>query len=204
VVAKFVPGLATLAPPMAGALGMTLRSFVLFDAVGAALWAGAGIAFGWVFHGQIGRLLLALSELGRDALWLLGALIALYVCWRIARRMRDRRERARIPRVTAHELAEMIRQRLDLLVLDVRAQARAVAGSVRIPGARHVDLADVDTMSIADWPGGAQVITYCDCPNDASATKAAGLLIRRGLGARVLAGGMEGWLGAGYPSEAVQ
>ncbi len=35
--------------------------------------------------------------------------------------------------------------------------------------------------------------------------KAAALLIRRGLGARVLAGGMDGWLaGCGDPSEAVQ
>ncbi len=204
VVAKFVPGLATLAPPLAGALGMKARSFALFDAVGAALWAGAGIAVGWLFHDQIGRLLLALSELGRAALWLLGGLILLYVGWRIGRRMQDRRDRARIPRVTAQELAEMTRQGLELLVLDVRAQGTALAGGVRIPGARHVDLADVETISTADWPGGAQIITYCDCPNDASATRAAGLLIRRGFGARVLAGGMDGWLGAGHPSEAGQ
>src|SRR6201994_2034041 len=41
VFAKFVPGLATLAAPVAGQNGMNLGSFLLFDGAGAALWLTA-------------------------------------------------------------------------------------------------------------------------------------------------------------------
>jgi membrane protein DedA with SNARE-associated domain len=69
VMARFVPGLDTLAPPLADALGLSAQSFAIFNAAGAALWAGAGIAGGLIFHEQIRHLLESLSDLGRMAVW---------------------------------------------------------------------------------------------------------------------------------------
>src|SRR5262245_30057163 len=40
LVAKFVPGLSTVAPPMAGVFHMRLRRFVLFDTLGTIFWGG--------------------------------------------------------------------------------------------------------------------------------------------------------------------
>src|SRR6266581_1388577 len=50
VVAKFVPGFSTVAPPLAGAINARFAVFLLFDAAGALVWAGAGVAAGAVFH----------------------------------------------------------------------------------------------------------------------------------------------------------
>jgi membrane protein DedA with SNARE-associated domain/rhodanese-related sulfurtransferase len=203
VIAKFVPGLSTLAPPLAGALGMGAGSFAIFNSAGAALWAGSGIAAGLIFHDQIRRLLESMSDLGHIAVWGVAALVALYVAWRIWRRSREAHLRAAVPRVAPAELAALIQQGLDPVILDVRAVGPGLPLRERIPGARHIELATIDSVPLTAWPTGAQIVTYCDCPNDASASKAAHLLGQRGLRASVLAGGLGGWAGAGYPLESV-
>src|SRR6266498_3394550 len=55
VVAKFIPGFSTVAPPLAGAIGSAFGAFLLFDGAGALVWAGAGLAVGAVFHKAIDR-----------------------------------------------------------------------------------------------------------------------------------------------------
>jgi membrane protein DedA with SNARE-associated domain/rhodanese-related sulfurtransferase len=203
VIAKFVPGLSTLAPPLAGALGMRTASFAIFNGAGAALWVGSGIAAGLVFNQQIRHVIDQLTDLGRLAAWLVAALVALYVVWRIWWRWHEARLLERMARVRPDELARMIQQEPLPVIVDVRAAGPELPLRERIPGARHIDLALVETVSIADWPDGARVVTYCDCPNDVSASKAARLFARRGFAAGVLAGGFSGWVAAGYPLEAI-
>jgi membrane protein DedA with SNARE-associated domain/rhodanese-related sulfurtransferase len=199
VVAKFVPGLSTLAPPLAGALGMRTASFAVFNLAGTVLWAGSGIAVGLLFHNQIERLLENLNDLGSIALALIAGLLGLYVAWRVWRRLRMARAMGRLPRVRPDELAELIAQGVALVIVDVRTAAIQSVMDERIPGARHIELATIESVPIDDWPEGAQIITYCSCPNDVSALKAAHLLAKRGLSVRVLRGGIDGWAEAGYP-----
>jgi membrane protein DedA with SNARE-associated domain/rhodanese-related sulfurtransferase len=203
VIAKFVPGLAMLAPPVAGAVGMRARSFAIFNTAGAALWAGSGIAGGLIFHDQIGRLLASLSDLGREAVWVLAGLLALYVAWRSQRRWRELRTLARLPRVRPSQLAEMIERGEEPVIVDVRAWGVGLPLRGRIPGALHLELAGLETARLPEWPKGARIITYCDCPHDASASKAAHLLAQRGRRADVLSGGLDAWMEAGYPVESV-
>lgn len=203
VVAKFVPGLSTLAPPLAGALGMGASSFAVFNLAGTALWAGSGIAGGVLFHGQIGSLLGYLDHLGSIALTVIAGLLGLYVAWRAWWRWHLARAQARLPRVRPAELAELIARGAAALVVDVRAAPLQPALDKRIPGARHIELGTIDTIPFLDWPADARIVTYCACPNDASAAKAAHLLTRRGFDAHVLHGGIDAWTEAGYPLEAV-
>lgn len=85
------------------------------------------------------------------------------------------------------------------VIVDVRAGAMQT--DQRIPGARRVELPAVAGLALDGWPGEAPVVTYCACPNDASAARAAHLLARRGLDVRVLDGGIDAWTEAGYPLE---
>ena len=78
VIAKFVPGLSILAPPLAGALGMPARRFLAWNLLGSALWAGVVIGVGWLFHEQIDALLRALSRWGGVAVLLAGAALLGY------------------------------------------------------------------------------------------------------------------------------
>lgn len=201
VVAKFVPGLSTLAPPLSGSLGMRPATFLLFNLAGSTLWAGSGIAGGLIFHNQIAGLLDYLSGLGSIALSVLLVLLALYVTFRLVRRWRMKRQLARLPRVLPQELADLIARGNALMILDVRGAALHDPQAGRIPGARHLELGAMDSVDTTGWEAHAEIITYCACPNDVSALKAAQLLARRGWRVRALAGGIDGWAAAGYALE---
>lgn len=201
VIAKFVPGLSILAPPLAGALGMRPRSFLLFNLAGALLWATTGIGAGLVFQQQIGELLLLLGRLGHVALTLAGAALGLYVLWRLWRRWRIRRALMQFERVLPDQLAAMLAEGQDVLVVDVRAAGTDGLLPARIPGARHLDLGRMDAAAIVDWPANAEIFTYCACPNDASALRAAQWLAQQGRKVRVLAGGIDAWMSAGHALE---
>lgn len=197
VIAKFVPGLSILAPPLAGALGMPVRRFLGWNLLGSALWAGASIAVGRVFHEQIDALLQALGRLGGVALMLAGALLAGYIGWRLWRRAVARREMLRFERLGPDEVRALQQRGCEVVLVDVRA---LMAGG-RIPGARHLDLGALGEAALAGWPAGAEFITYCACPNDASAVRAAQWLKAQGRQARVLRGGIDAWVQAGLALE---
>lgn len=88
VAAKFLPGLGTVMPPLAGALGMSARRFVLFDVIGSLIYGSFYIAAGFLFHNQLNQALALLSRLGLGALLLLTAVIAAYVGFKYARRQK--------------------------------------------------------------------------------------------------------------------
>lgn len=78
LVAKYIPGFATVAPPLAGAMRLGFSSFLLFSAAGALLWAVLPVALGALFHAEIEWALERLAELGSGALLLIGCVILVY------------------------------------------------------------------------------------------------------------------------------
>jgi rhodanese-related sulfurtransferase len=200
VVAKFVPGLATVAPPVAGALGLKTSSFLLFNGAGATLYSGAGLILGLLFHGQIDWLLDRLTALGGQALLVIVVLLALYVAYRWWDRWRFLKS-LRTARVSVDELYEMMNRGDDPIVLDVRSRTHRELDGRRIPGARPVDLDDLE-RTLAEIPRDRDVVVYCACPNEATAVKVAMLLRDRGIRrVRPLAGGIDAWVAAGLGIE---
>lgn len=200
VVAKFVPGLATVAPPVAGALGLKTSSFLLFNGAGAALYSGAGLILGLLFHGQIDWLLDRLTDLGGRAFLVIVVLLALYVAYRWWDRARFLKS-LRTARISVDELYEMMNRGDDPIVLDVRSRTHRELDGRRIPGARPVDLDDLE-RTLAEIPRDRDVVVYCACPNEATAVKVAMLLRDRGIRrVRPLAGGIDAWVAAGLAIE---
>ncbi|HEY9108536.1 MAG TPA: VTT domain-containing protein [Roseateles sp.] len=197
LIAKFVPGLSMLAPPLAGALGMTAGRFIMWNLLGAALWAAAGLAAGRVFHAQIDALLREMSRLGSAAVVLCVALLLVYLAWRLWRRAVVKRELSRLERLAPADAAALQQQGCHVIFVDVRGGPPAS----RIPGARHLDLGALGESALAGWPLEAEFVTYCACPNDVSAARAAQWLKARGYQARVLRGGIEAWQQAGLALE---
>ena len=102
IAAKFVPGVSVVAPPMAGALGMSLGAFVGFDTLAAAIWAALFLGLGWVFADQIQQVLDLLSTLGLVAAGGLALVAAAYLALRYWRRRRSARAcRCRASRSTS-------------------------------------------------------------------------------------------------------
>src|ERR1700678_3010285 len=63
VIAKFVPGLSTIAPPLAGAMRIGWLRFIFLSATSASLWVGAWLIAGALFRAQIERLLADVSRI---------------------------------------------------------------------------------------------------------------------------------------------
>jgi len=202
VIARFLPALETLAPPLAGAVRVGTLSFLAYDAAVGALWTIAGLALGAAFHGEIEWLLDWLARLGEGALLLIGALIAGYVAYRLLQRWLYVRS-LKIARISAQELYAMIGRGDRPLILDVRTRANRRLDARRIPGALAVDLDDVES-TLAKVPRDREVVVYCACPNEATAAKVA--LQLRGHGfrhVRPLAGGLDAWVSAGLAVEVI-
>jgi len=202
VIAKFVPGLSTLARPMAGALGMSTRSFMIFNLAGTVLWAGSGIVLGIVFHEQIQQVLHRLEEMGWLAMVILAALLGGYVAFRLWRRIRLLRMKTKLPHVSPVELAELLETQTEIAILDVQPPALQDIRTNRIQGAIRVDLGSLGKgKSLPHFTTATSVVVYCSCPNDISAVKAAYMLGRRGVKAIVLTGGIDAWIQSGLPLE---
>ncbi len=195
LIAKFVPGLAHLASPLAGAFRFSTATFLVYNAIGAALWAGAGLILGLIFYAQIDWLLANLSGLGGHAALIAGLLVALYVAyrWLIRRRFLNS---LRTSRIAVAELQEMMARGDAPVVLDVRSRTHRKLDPRVIPGALLVDLDDRG-RPITEIPLERSVVVYCACPNDATAVKVALLLRRSGIRqVRPLAGGIDAWSAA--------
>src|SRR5262245_10170698 len=70
--AKFLPGLSTVAPPLAGIVGIRPGQFLLLDSLGALIWSGTWIALGYLFSGAIERVAAEVARLGNWVLLLAG------------------------------------------------------------------------------------------------------------------------------------
>lgn len=203
VIAKFVPGLSTLAPPLAGALGMKPSAFMLFNTAGAVLWAGAALLLGLLFAAQIDAVLDALAEMGIYAAALVAVLLALYIGWRWLDRRRALRQ-LQSERVAPEDLLAMLDRGDAVTVVDVRSGLITEAEPVRIPGALHIELEQIGS-ELHRLPRDLPLIVYCACPNDVSAVRAALKMHAAGLKhARPLRGGIDGWLAAGYRVEGLE
>src|SRR5262249_46955622 len=69
--AKFVPGLSVVVPPVAGAVGMEPRHFLLFDALGSLLYAGFYLLLGSAFSEQVQAALELFERLSSDSMLIL-------------------------------------------------------------------------------------------------------------------------------------
>jgi rhodanese-related sulfurtransferase len=205
VVSKFVPGLSTVTPPLAGAMRMGWPSFVLLNGIGIALWAGLAIGAGMLFHGQLGRLIARLEGYGTVAVLLVGALFAAYVAFKWWERRRFYRA-LRLARITVEELRSLIEGGKKPVVVDVRSPVARKADGRFIPGALTLDQAAEAAAGLdarlRELPKDRDIVFYCSCPNEASAAQVAKKLIELGYTrVRPLQGGLDAWLAAGHQVE---
>lgn len=191
IFAKYVPGLAAVATTLAGEAAIPVARFALYDGIGAALWAGGAVALGVIFHEAIEVVLDQLELLGDSALVLLAVVVLVFVAVKWWQRWRFK-VRIRMARISAAELAELLRASVKVVILDARtADRRQRTGW--IPGS--VWVSEVEQLMLATYE---EIVVYCDCPNDATAALVAKQLRAKGIEhVRPLAGGLDAWLNNG-------
>ncbi len=203
LVAKFIPGLSTIAPPLAGATGIGWLRFLGYSTIGAALWVAAGMGIGMVFDRQIEYLLAALERSGSAALLIVGALVLAYIGYKWWERNRFFKM-LRVARIGVDELYRLMDTGEAPVVVDVRSTTARSLEPRTIPGAIHVPLYAVDQHA-QQLPRNREIILFCTCPNEVSAAEAAKLLMNNGFTrVRPLYGGLDAWIEAGHEVEALQ
>jgi membrane protein DedA with SNARE-associated domain/rhodanese-related sulfurtransferase len=197
--AKFVPGFASVATALAGAIRLNYLTFVAFDTVGAGLWVGGGVGLGYLFRDAIGDVMAKLSSLGKYGVMLVVAGFVLWILVKWFRRYMFIKQ-LRMDRVTVGELRGLINDQKVQALVDVRS-ALTQAATGRIPGARAIDMKKIDE-GFKDVAVDGEVIVYCACPNEATAVKVAQRLKKLGFKRiRPLLGGIEAWIDAGHEVE---
>ncbi|HXF93635.1 MAG TPA: DedA family protein/thiosulfate sulfurtransferase GlpE [Nitrospiraceae bacterium] len=201
ILAKFIPGLSTLAPALAGLFGIGHKRFLLYNGLGAALWTLAFILPGYVFSSQLEAIASHEARVGTFLLVALGIGLLAYIVYKFVHRQRVLRE-LRIARITADELKDLMDNRQEVFVVDLRGELDREADPYTIPGALRMTAEELE-QRYHEIPRHRDVILFCACPNEATAAKMALMLRRKGItNVRPLAGGIDAWREREFPLEA--
>jgi len=156
LVAKFVPGLNTAAPSLAGIFRMPVRRFMIFDFLGALLWVVSVTSLGLIFSDQLEQIALRWSG------WLVAVLagsLAAYVLGKFIQRRRFIR-RLRIARITPKELMDKLRAGETISIVDLRQPMDIEAFPQMIPGALRIAMEEIEERH-AEIPRDRDVVLYC-------------------------------------------
>jgi membrane protein DedA with SNARE-associated domain/rhodanese-related sulfurtransferase len=200
--AKWVPGIATLAPPVAGQSGMGFVAFLVLDGIGAAFWTGALMLIGVFFGGAIEKNPMLLDWAGRfsGSLLLLG--IVGFLVARLLRRKAVLKTLA-AARMEPEELKRLLDLGEAVYIVDLRHPLELVPEPFTLPGAL---LFAPERLAERQWeiPRDRDVVLFCTCPSEATAARTAMQLHRLGIErVRPLRGGYGAWKALGFPVEEV-
>lgn len=201
LVAKFVPGLNTVAAPLAGTVRMSWWRFLVADAVGVLLWAIGFELLGFVFSRQLEILVLYVLQAG--SVLLLIVLIGGFAAYLVRKRARRRRflRELRVARITPEELKQKLDNHEPVTIIDLRHSLDFLPEPYMIPGAIRIPLEELEKRQ-SEIPRDREVVLYCTCPNEASSAMTTKKLRQYGISqVRPLQGGFHGWRDLGLPVE---
>ena len=201
ILAKFIPGLSTLAPAMAGLFGIGFNRFLSYDGLGAGLWSLTFVLPGYLFSSKLEAIAAHEARVGTFLLVALGIGLVAYIAYKFAHRQWVLRE-LRMARITVDELKGMMDNGSEVVLVDLRGALDHEADPYTIPGALRMTTEELEQRH-RDIPRHSEVILFCACPNEATAAKMALLLRRNGITkVRPLAGGIDAWRERDFPLEA--
>ncbi len=200
ILAKFIPGLSTVTPALAGLFRVSVERFILYNGLGALLWTAAFIAPGYLFSDQLEWVAAEATRLGSSFVVLVGGVLALYIAYKYIHRQLLLRE-LRIARITADELKQLMDDGQKVMIVDLRQPLDIQVDPYSIPGARRIAVEELEQRH-HEIPRDRDVILYCACPNEVTAARMALLLKKNGITrVRPLVGGVEAWRARNFPVE---
>ncbi len=198
--AKFVPGINTLAPPMAGSMNMRFWMFLRFDLVGTVLYNCTYVLLGVLFSNGLNLIIRGYRNFNRGLSWILIAAVVGYAALQIWFWFRSKALRY-APTVEVDEAAEDLRAG-RAIVYDVRSHGYYDARTMRIKGSKRLD-----PNAFYQWceqvPRGVHIYLYCTCIREATSARVALLLLEQGVSCRVIRVGLGKWKAAALPLEQV-
>jgi membrane protein DedA with SNARE-associated domain/rhodanese-related sulfurtransferase len=198
LVAKFIPGLGSVAAPIAGQIGMGYEKFVLFDSGGILLWV-LSVTLGGRFFGDLLKRNAHALRLGAHFFGLIFVLLFLgFLTYRMLQR-RAFLKSVRMARLEPRDLKRMLDDGQQVFIVDLRHPLDYLPDPRTLPGA--LTLTPDKLMEQSDRiPRDREIVLFCTCPSEATAARMAFTLRRMGIHrVRPLRGGYDEWKRLGYP-----
>jgi membrane protein DedA with SNARE-associated domain len=141
--AKFVPGLNTIAPPMAGLVRASLWSFLWRDLAGALLYILAFLIPGYLFEKDVFQITNLFEQLGKTFFWLVIGGLAIWVLSKYVK-LKLLQRLLYQERITPHQLKERLDAGEPLIIVDIRSNIPVEPNAGFIPGAIRIPPAEID------------------------------------------------------------
>jgi membrane protein DedA with SNARE-associated domain len=161
IIAKFIPGVNTMAAPLAGSMKMRFRQFLQLDTAGASLYAISYLAIGFVSRDFLAAILRGFQAAGRAMEAVLLLAVAVYAIYRIVQYRKHKIYRI-IPRVQVEELAARLasQEAGTVLIVDVRSHGYYDAGAARIKNSIRIEPNNLEE-EIKNLPKNKDIYLYC-------------------------------------------
>jgi len=208
VIAKFIPGLSTVAAPLAGSLNMRLARFLRLDAAGVVLYVCAWTMLGFVCARFLHEVIGWIERVGHATTAVLLLLAVFYAIWLAANWVRDTRF-SDVERVHAVELLERMRISTHdklLVIADVRSHGYYDPGMQRIKNSIRVEPSRLkeEVAALREFmQPECEIYLYCSCSREATSVRVAKMLEQENCATKVIQGGLKAWVKAGGPTEPV-
>ena len=206
--AKWIPGLASMAAPLAGSLNMRFGKFIGLDAPGVAFYVTAWLLVGFLFSKFINLIIAWVHRLGH-AVAIVGLLLVLgYVISVIVFHIKARKYN-KVEKVSAEELRERL-QALDpgklVVIADVRSHNYYDPGMQRIKNSIRVEPTRLkeELLALREFMAPeCEIYLYCSCIRDTTSRRVAHMLQEENCHTQVIEGGLRAWVKAGGELESV-
>jgi membrane protein DedA with SNARE-associated domain/rhodanese-related sulfurtransferase len=203
VFAKFIPGVNTMAPPLAGSMKMPFWQFLGLDFAGANLYAIAYGGAGFLFRDFVAAIARGFQAAGHATEIVGIAAVVVFIGYRVWLYHNHRIYRV-VPRVQVAELASKLQSEDsgNVLLVDVRSHGYYDSGATRIRDSIRIEPNNL-SEEIKKLPREKDIYLYCTCVREATSARVAHLLREQGFKAFVIVGGLAAWRKAGRPMETV-
>ena len=201
IFAKFVPGVNTMAAPLAGSMNMSARQFFRFDFGGASLYTLVYWGAGYLFSDFLVPIVKSYLRFGHYLGWSIAVLVAGYLAYRASLAWRERR---RGPIVGVNPL-DVARDLPNIAIFDVRSHGYYDKEALRIRGSSRLEPNALNQMTgqAIQVPKDKKIVLYCTCAGEATSKRVARALAAQGFAVSVIVGGLRAWKKAGLPLEPV-
>src|ERR1700728_1139848 len=158
---KFLPGVSSMAPPLAGSMNMRASQFFRFDLGGVVIYALAYGALGYLFRDVFRLIAGGLQAFSRAVAWVVIIGVIGYVCYRAWLRARYRLSRS-VPRVPVSDVEARIKLEgaPDIIIADVRSHGYYDQGEQRVQGSIRIEPNNLDAF-IETLPKDTPIYLYC-------------------------------------------
>jgi membrane protein DedA with SNARE-associated domain/rhodanese-related sulfurtransferase len=203
LIAKFIPGVSTMAAPLAGSMKMPFPQFLALDFVGTCLYGLSYGAVGFIFRDFIAKIIGGFRAAGHAVEFVVLVGVIAFMVYRITFYWRHRKERI-APRVQVDDLAAKLKTEgpEKIMLADVRSHGYYTAGAVRIRGSIRIEPNNL-SAEIKTFQRDRDMYLYCTCRSEATSASVAHQLREQGFNAFVIVGGLAAWRKAGNPLEPV-